>query len=509
MVFRLCQFVLGIISVCCAIDFVNAQDLDHSSDVRIAWDYSSMQQLADEGGYPRLIRLRKGNLFVIYENRKGDIHLKKSFDQGINWSNPEVIFSSYPYHVDGSSETVRINAANPEIIELDNGDILFACNYRPRKDDVAPFSIGLKKMDIETGQLSEVKILYEAGKKFIDGCWEPSFLQLPNGEVHIYFANEGPYQKSNEQEISVIKSNDRGENWSTPQTVSFRKGRRDGMPVAVHADQEIYLTVEDNKIDQFKPYIIKSDFPNSWTEPVLSDSKNRWYALEKSVDDSIYMGAPYLIKLSNGQFLLSYQTNRNRNHNWELSTMEVAIGNTEAKSFKNITQPFPVALNKEAKWNSLANWDKNTVVALSSTNFKSEKISPWLIKGYLIPNTLILSSDTADIFIGSNSLLNLKVRAFKVDNSLKITFESTKSDTEKNYQMKEYLLYINGNNTEKIVIPVSKEKVQEKSVSLASLPSNFHLGLAFRYVDNNGNIRIEKLANMTEENPETWIKIEK
>jgi len=189
--------------------------------------------------------------------------------------------------------------------------------------------------------------------------------------------------------------------------------------------------------------------------------------------------------------------------------MEVAIGNTEAKSFKNITQPFPVALNKEAKWNSLANWDKNTVVALSSTNFKSEKISPWLIKGYLIPNTLILSSDTADIFIGSNSLLNLKVRAFKVDNSLKITFESTKSDTEKNYQMKEYLLYINGNNTEKIVIPVSKEKVQEKSVSLASLPSNFHLGLAFRYVDNNGNIRIEKLANMTEENPETWIKIEK
>lgn len=77
MVFRLCQFVLWIISLCCAIDFVNAQDLDHSSDVRIAWDYSSMQQLADEGGYPRLIRLRNGNLFAIYENRKGDIHLKK------------------------------------------------------------------------------------------------------------------------------------------------------------------------------------------------------------------------------------------------------------------------------------------------------------------------------------------------------------------------------------------------------------------------------------------------
>src|SRR5690606_41669067 len=66
---------------------------------------------------------------------------------------------------------------------------------------------------------------------------------------------------------------------------------------------------------------------------------------------------------------------------WEHSTMEVAIGNRDAKAFKNISQPFAVSLNKEAKWNSLAIWDEGTVVALSSTNFASDKISPWLIKG--------------------------------------------------------------------------------------------------------------------------------
>src|SRR5690606_9093980 len=135
------------------------------------------------------------------------------------------------------------------------------------KDNIAPFSIAIKRL--ENGQnWSETEILYEGGKKFIDGCWEPSFLALPSGEVHLYFANESPYRETEEQQISVLKSNDDGETWSGPQMASYRQGRRDGMPVATYIDDKIYLAIEDNKIGEFKPYIIQTSTQNSWENPI-------------------------------------------------------------------------------------------------------------------------------------------------------------------------------------------------------------------------------------------------
>ena len=59
------------------------------------------------------------------------------------------------------------------------------------------------------------------------------FFQLPNGEVQVYFANEGPYTHSNEQEISMMTSVDNGKTWGGYKTVCFRAGSRDGMPVRV------------------------------------------------------------------------------------------------------------------------------------------------------------------------------------------------------------------------------------------------------------------------------------
>ena len=505
MIVTLCRFFLGLVLVLCWSEMSFAQQSPNRSDVRIAWDYSSMQQLAPQGGYPRMKRLRNGDIWVIYENRKGDIHWIKSIDNGVTWSAFEVLFSSYSYSIEGKDETISILAANPELIELDNGDILFACNYRPSSDGVAPFSIGLKKLDHLTHRLSEVEILYQAGKKFIDGCWEPSFLQLPNGEVHIYFANEIPSRETNEQEISVLKSNDYGSTWSVPQTASFRKERRDGMPVTYYSKDQIYLAIEDNKIDQFKPYIIKTDVKDSWKKPVLANSENRWYALEEPVDDSIYMGAPYLIKLPNDQFLLSYQTNRDRNHNWEHSTMEVAIGNRGAKAFKNISQPFALALNKEAKWNSLAIWDESTVVALSSTNFASDKISPWLIKGYLIANSVNLNLDTAELFIGHHSLLSLKVKIFKDEEFLRLVLAGDKLDSNQGLKVKEYILFIHGNQTRRISIPPHE---LEKHIRLSELPPNFYLGMAIKYENRSGEESLETLVQMDEMDPKTWIKIE-
>jgi hypothetical protein len=384
--------------------------------VRIAWDYSSMQQIAEKGGYPRLTRLKDSTLIVIYETRTGNVHLKKSIDNGKTWSVPEEVFSKFVYtSLDGKSTIVNI--ANPEIKQLQNGDIIIASNYRPVKAEIAPYTIVVRRSLDNAKTWLSPQNLYTAAPRFGDGCWEPSFLQLPNGELQVYFANENPYRNSDEQEISMVSSLDNGVTWSqNPKTVSFRKNRRDGMPVPQIIGDEIVMIIEDNNIDRFKPYTVRTKISDNWSKPVLANSPNRDYSLAKHVQDSIYMGAPYLIKLPNNETLISYQTNENRSNNWELSTMEVAIGNTSAKKFNRITQPFPVPYDKEAKWNSLALWDNQTIVALASSNFKSNDVAPWLIKGHIIPQlSLKHQNNSYPIFIGSKGITNLKAE-IKADN---------------------------------------------------------------------------------------------
>ncbi|MDD4777649.1 MAG: sialidase family protein [Fermentimonas sp.] len=350
----------------------------------IEWDNTSLVCIADEGGYPRLIKLDDESLLAVYENRKGDVVVKKSFDNGSVWSDEVTSFEAFNYTNPQTGEETRVNIANPEIIQLADGDLLLAVNLRPRIEGIYPFSIALKRSSDNGATWSDAEILFQAAEQFRDGCWEPSFLLLPDGTIQIYFANEYPYQQSDEQEISVLTSYDNGFSWeSEPKTVSFRKGHRDGMPMAVHDGESVYVVIEDNVSGQFKPWIISGTVNNSWDNPVLADSPDRYSALKNNLPDTVYAGAPYMIRTNSGIYLISYQTTENRSSNWELSTMEVVVSHNSF-DFRNPTQPFNVPLNKEAKWNSLSDIGNNTIAALASTNFNSEKIGVWMIKGKIV-----------------------------------------------------------------------------------------------------------------------------
>lgn len=381
------------------------EDVFPIDGVRIAWDYSSMQKLADKGGYVRLLRLADQSIVVVSEDYEGNAFLIRSFDEGVSWTDPTILFSRLVQN------GARVNMSNPEIIQLANGDILVACNYRPREAEKTPFAIAVKKSTDNGVTWSETQVIFEAEPRFKDGCWEPSFLQLPDGEVQVYFANEAPYTSSDEQEISVISSNDNGDSWTTLKTVCFRADRRDGMPVARVIKDEIVVSIEDNNISAFKPYTVRCKLTDNWPTPVLADSPNRNYSLVDKVKDEDYLGAPYLLVLPTGETLLSYQTNENRDANWELSTMEVAIGDDEARGFSRRTQPFVVPLDKEAKWNSLALWDDKTVAALASSNKDGGAVAPWLIKGYILDDLKVSQSHVGElpIFVGATSETNMRV----------------------------------------------------------------------------------------------------
>lgn len=519
---------------------------DADDGIRIAWDYSSIQQLAEKGGYPRLLRMQDNSLMVVYETYTGNIDFRRSYDNGATWSDAGRLFSQFTYKGE-NGKSVRVNMSNAEITQLKNGDIIAGCNYRPAQAEIAPYSIVIRRSNDNGATWLEPQILYNAAPRFHDGCWEPSFLQLPDGEVQIYFANENPYQQSEEQEISLLRSKDNGATWSDAATVCFRKDRRDGMPVARIISDEIVVVIEDNNIDRFKPYTVRTKIADNWSKPVLADSPDREYALTEKIDDSVYMGAPYLLKLPTGETLISYQTNENRASDWEYSTMEVAVGNKEARNFGRRTRPFDVPLDKEAKWNSLALWDDNTVVAFASSNFRSEHIAPWLIKGYIIPELKIATKDITayPVFIGAKGETNLRAGLGKDEESLYIKCMVNDNSL---YGLKEsgtasdgvFVYFSNGKETLRLWCDYQgKSDVWDKKGkdwlirSVANIQASsslsdkgYSLNIIIPAKDlpeaDNGTIRVgmalsayddaqtgytEMLVNSEENKPETWLKV--
>lgn len=362
----------------------NNKEIYSEKDYFIVWDNSSLVCIAEEGAYPRLIKLNNGNLITVYENGKGHVVIKKSIDGGSSWSEDILSFEAFDYINPETNNSTRVNIANPEVVQLSNGELLLAVNLRPRIEGIYPFSIAIKRSFDEGVTWTDSEILFQADSYFKNGCWEPSFLVMPNEDVYLYFANEKPYINSDEQEISCLISKDNGYNWSLEaQIVSFRENCRDGMPVAVHDDEVIYLVIEDNVSGNFKPWLICNPIEKEWKDPVLADSPNRYSALKNHLPDSVYAGAPYFIKTESGIYIISYQTTENRTSNWILSDMEVVISD-KPYNFRNASRPFETPLNKEAKWNSLADLGNNFIVALSSTNFNSDHVGIWMIKGEIV-----------------------------------------------------------------------------------------------------------------------------
>lgn len=388
--------------------------------IRVAWDRSSMFRFAEKGGYPRLKRLQDNSLLAIYETYTGHIDMRRSHDDGATWSDPQRIFPQFRRDV-GAASTL-VNNSNPEIVQLAGGELVVACNYRPVEAEIVPFSIVIRRSEDNGATWSEPQVVYDAEPRFGDGCWEPSFLQLPGGELHIYFADEGPYTHSDEQQISVISSGDEGVTWSGVRPVSFRAGKRDGMPVAALVGDEIVVTIEDNGVGQFKPFTVRSGATVPWASVVSAASSDREYALDEAVDQSVYMGAPYILALPSGETLISYQTNENRDANWELSTMEVVVGDGYARNFGKRTRPFDVPLTREAKWNSLALWDAGTVVALASTNFGGGDVAPWMIKGYIVPELVLGEGEVTDypVFVGAVDETRLRAGVSRVADNLHV-----------------------------------------------------------------------------------------
>lgn len=337
---------------------------------RIFWDTATKTTVFPNGGYARMIQLQDGRLMAVTENNGIDISF--SSNKGGSWSAQTKIVSN----------PSRLPECVPDLIQLADGTILVGYNPRPQEPytEDRKFGIRLKRSTDNGATWSDEIYVIDADCTFSNGCWEPSFLQLPSGEVQLYYADEDPYRTNNDQQLSLCRSFDGGLTWSAPEKICYRQGSRDGMPSAVILnDGNIAVAYEDNGwngfVGDFVPSIavcpLETNWHNYWVDAA---SANRWQARNYNfVDSNIRGGAPYIRVLPWGETVLSHQgTTGDGKYN-----MYVYVGDEHAKDFKAASTPFSLGANEQAMWNSLAVIDTGIVVAVAPINGRVE-----MIKGY-------------------------------------------------------------------------------------------------------------------------------
>ena len=343
-------------------------------DVTIQWHEESLQFVTG-GVYARIKKVQKHHALVY---NSGDAALIRfSEDNCRNWSTPQEVAKEEGY-----------TFTNCELLQLASGKLLYMWNARPHSGTGLPYKIMYATSDNGGNSWNEARNLYIADSNFRNGCWEPIALQLPDGEVQIYFANEAPYTDSDEQEISLMRSLDECETWTTAEKVSFRKGFRDGMPSPIYLphSKEIAAAIEDNGIKgRFKPVIVRTS--NNWKDGhVDAECSRREEALSTacSLPENIYAGAPYLINLGKSHTLLSIQSTEGRKgYNERYANMQVYVGDKNARNFRNRSTPVPnLPANAQALWNSITMLDEDTVIAVMSIyGFKNGQNGIWTVKG--------------------------------------------------------------------------------------------------------------------------------
>lgn len=333
--------------------------------------------------YGRAHRLNDGRLMICYSNTWHG-YARFSNDDGATWTGAQIVVPAYKKdslsHRMDNPEFAQLSANNPH----HPGRIIYAVNERVKDTKVAnkdktvyPFHISVCTSDDKGANWSGLKRLYSSNN--VSGCYEPFVLELPDGTVQVYFADETPYasDKITCQNISVIESKDGGDTWGEKRVVCYTFRMRDGMPTATVYNGNIYVAIEANGDGyQFFPQIVYNPVADNWSRQVGAPSIYRFDPFQKSLKSAeIYSGAPYLIQTDN-YFVMSYQTTdgapqSTHAERYKHTAMEVQICpkselvKNKFSTMRGVSRPFAIDQTKAcAKWNSLCPLGGDEILAV-------------------------------------------------------------------------------------------------------------------------------------------------
>jgi hypothetical protein len=355
----------------------------------LAWIDAS-RKFACAGTYARVKPLADGRQALVY-SRGADACIRFASKPGEEWGGEAVV-----------ARTTGYGNTNAELIELENGWLLYGWNGRPNAGGA--YFIATKVSRDQGKSWGDEARVYTAGTASGTGCWEPAFLLAPGGAVEIFFANEFPYAGANtDQEIGSLRSDDHGLTWKEYAAVSHRAGARDGMPVPVRlANGVAAMAIEDNGLDgAFKPAIVfgrPGEAGISGPVPGADARRKAALAGEWRLPASVYAGAPYLARLPGGETVLSVQSTEGRAVGADpvqASVMRVYLGDAGAQGFAACPAPFPdIPAGGNGVWNSLAVLDDSTVMAVSSVRGLGRD-GIWIVTGRIRRTSVALFASPA------------------------------------------------------------------------------------------------------------------
>lgn len=349
-----------------------------TSTVNITWDASArkISHNVYYAEYGRIQRVSANTLLLTYHcgganDYWNNIALRRSEDNGATWSDAQILMAS---NVPG-----YYGFSNPQILVMQNGWLMLAFVGRGNPDDNAHDNVQIRISKDNGLTWGDPKII-ATGRS-----WEPAMVQLPDGDIELMYSSEANWWPSNnvQQDILMIHSTDNGATWSSPREVAYSSGNRDGMatPILLSNNKGIVFPIESVN-DSKSPWVLWSSTEAKWNYAGLGTVQNgrRWLA----TGENIFGGAPYIAQLSTGETLLSFQQagGRNIGSDWKKNTMLVYRGNSVAKNFVRINDPWPnLPVNEGAYYSFIFMKDANTVVLVTTRNFSDNHSEIWWKEG--------------------------------------------------------------------------------------------------------------------------------
>lgn len=307
----------------------------------ITWDKAE-RKISHEvyfAEYGRVKRYSGDTLLMVYhfgpkKNEWDNIALRKSFDNGKTWQKPQIVVA------DDNPEYYGF--ATPDLLVLKNKWLVLAYTGKGKPDDSLNNNLQIKISKDKGQNWSKPKVVA------LGRSWEPGMLQLPNGEIQLFFSNEilSSYKAKgrHEQQVLLITSKDNGTSWDKPKRIAFTNRVRDGMPVPLLLQQNKGIVVALETVENnISPEIIWTSLKANWKYKDVGTIANgrRWYGTV----DPVWGGAPCLVQLPNGLTVLSMQTEGGRKidryKGWKKNTVVVMVGNSLAKNFGSLSFPYP------------------------------------------------------------------------------------------------------------------------------------------------------------------------
>ena len=306
-----------------------------------------------------MCRIDENKLLLTYHGGTSDhwqnSYLRKSYDNGKTWTDPVEIynirnaFHGCNYH--------RI--CNPEMTRLANGWVILTviANGNPEDNNNSKVLACLSK---DGGETWGDPIVVGRGR-----TWEPQVVQLPNGDIELLVSSEAYWwdtQRNNLfQEILSTRSTDNGETWTTYKRASYKPGARDGMPVSVVMQgNKGVLFIEESVNGGIPPSLQHRSLDGEWDTSDWDgrEDSERWLTSLNSG-----AGAPHMIQLPTGEFLIMAHTNQTGSV-WQTNRPQVIMADNTGHNFKYSRLPLSgTVLPSEcgAYYNSFFLYDNDTV----------------------------------------------------------------------------------------------------------------------------------------------------